>query len=266
MHVFLSPHFDDVAFSCGARMAALQRQGQPVAIFTVMGGAPNKQQPANAFIEEIIRRWGLGDSWQNIADKRQQEDAAAAAALGVMAFRGPFSDALFRTDAAGNWLYASQEALFGPLQHGDPVQAKDIAEIIGSHLAQAGLQASAFYAPLAVGHHVDHQLVRQAAMMLAKNKQNLSYYFYEDYPYMRQGRPVLVQALNELAQPLLRVVYQVEETDLAAKIAASSCYTSQISTFWPDLAALDAELRAYHEASGGESFWRLLRPDDFPDT
>jgi len=114
-------------------------------------------------------------------------------------------------------------------------------------------QDSALYAPLAAGHHVDHQIARRAA----QDSGRLPVY-YEDYPYA--GDPLAVQtALGEAhGKPELLLL---SEEALQAKIAAIACYRSQLSTFWPSAAEMAAAVRAFAEQVGdgtpAERYWRL---------
>jgi LmbE family N-acetylglucosaminyl deacetylase len=46
-HVFVAPHPDDVALSCGGLVASLRELGQSVTILTVYSGGPSDQDPAD---------------------------------------------------------------------------------------------------------------------------------------------------------------------------------------------------------------------------
>ncbi len=56
---------------------------------------------------------------------------------------------------------------------------------------------------------------------------------------------------------------ELDEAALRAKIEAIACYESQISTFWPDVETMAAEVRAAAEQAGGgalaEREWRAGR-------
>jgi hypothetical protein len=79
--------------------------------------------------------------------------------------------------------------------------------------------------------------------------------FYEDYPYAAQ--PGAVDAALEDDTRWESTVVPLDEAALAAKIEAVAAYRSQISSFWPDRAAMAAALRAHALATGGERFWRV---------
>jgi LmbE family N-acetylglucosaminyl deacetylase len=44
-HVFISPHPDDAALSCGGLIASLRELGQNVAIVSVFSGGPREADP-----------------------------------------------------------------------------------------------------------------------------------------------------------------------------------------------------------------------------
>ncbi|RME47376.1 MAG: hypothetical protein D6791_06045 [Chloroflexi bacterium] len=126
---------------------------------------------------------------------------------------------------------------------------------------------AAVYAPLAIGHHVDHQLVRDVALALqARVRRTL---FYEDFPYVwweireRSDEPSPQQPAPRPAvlppgdwKPALQAV------DVEPKIAAIACYTSQIPDLFGDEAAMADAVREYAWAVGGdhaaERFWKLV--------
>ncbi len=44
-HLFIAPHFDDVALSCGGEVARLVAAGETVSIVTVFAGVPPAAMP-----------------------------------------------------------------------------------------------------------------------------------------------------------------------------------------------------------------------------
>jgi hypothetical protein len=53
---------------------------------------------------------------------------------------------------------------------------------------------------------------------------------------------------------------KLSEGDVAAKIRAIGCYTSQISTFWHDLQDMDTVTRAAMTVAGSyaERYWSIM--------
>ena len=234
MHLFLSPHLDDAVLSCGGLIYQLAQAGEAVTVFSVMAGPlPDGLKPT-PFITEHLQRWGLGD---DPVPGRRAEDTQAVEALGGTVRFGSFPDLLYRTDSEGHAIYADLEAMFGPIDPRDPVLAQ--LDEITAPLAEA----ATVYVPLGAGNHVDHQLVRNAVLAWLPRAPRLAVFFYEEYPYSADGADVVERALAAMQRPLETHLTLLSADALEAKIQAIACYTSQISTFWEDKAAMAAAVR-----------------------
>ena len=90
---------------------------------------------------------------------------------------------------------------------------------------QLPLADAQVYAPLTAGNHVDHQLARQAAILLVARGVRVA--FYEDFPYVADAS-TLVRAL-ELEAPGGWRARRTTLTpdDLEHKKQAIACYASQ---------------------------------------
>lgn len=273
-HLYLSPHFDDAAFSCGGQIAQLARSGAAVTIYTVMAGDPPSGFTPTAFTDELHARWQRGMLAEQALAARRAEDQAAAAVLGAALHFGSFADGIYRVGAvSGKALYPNVEAIFGDVHPDDPATPEALEAAFLQQFPHLDSSVT-LYAPLGVGHHVDHQLVRAMALRLAARFRLTNTYFYEEYPYARDGRAVRLRAVSALAVAMrahpshfgLRAVPHkvvIDEAALACKIAASACYESQIVSFWADADALTEEFRAYHALSEGELCYRPnLRGED----
>lgn len=250
-HIYLSPHLDDVVLSCGGTIAQQARQAEGVAIVTVFAAGPGPR-PLSPFAESLHARWANSSPLDmppgDPTVVRRAEDLAAAAALGggVRALHSPLADAIYRHDAiTGEPLYASEEAIFGPVAADDPA----LTVLLAAPPLPAGAR---LLAPLGIGGHVDHALVREAVDRWNLPPDRVCYY--EDYPYAEAGQAALEAALGD-PDAWEPVVVALDEAAMAAKIAAVAAYTSQMSTFWADEAAMGAAIRAYAERVGGERYW-----------
>ena len=67
--LYLSPHLDDAALSCGGQIAQATRRGARVLIVTVMAGDP-PVDVENAYIASLHTRWELG---RDAASQRRAE-------------------------------------------------------------------------------------------------------------------------------------------------------------------------------------------------
>lgn len=221
MHIFLSPHFDDAVYSCGGSIHCLSRKGEAVEIYTLMSGIPQGPLPDTSIIRNVTKRWQAGD---NPVPARREEDVAAARCIGASVRFTPLLDCIFRT-VQDEALYPSQSSIFGEIHPKDPtLEELTLLEFDFSN-------ASCIYAPLAAGHHVDHQLVRDWACILGLSYPHLRVFFYEDFPYTRDSKAV-VRAAAELAVPLRPHPFYFEEADLVAKAKGAAAHRSQISSFW----------------------------------
>jgi LmbE family N-acetylglucosaminyl deacetylase len=241
-HLYISPHLDDATLSCGGRMWRQAQTGERVRVVTIFAGPPLPDAPLSPFAREMHAQWGLADP----VAARQEEDSAALALLGVKGAYWPYVDCIYRHTAEGGFLYDSEEALFGEVQ---PVDGALVAELTGRLQTLTCEQASTIYAPLAVGRHVDHQIVRRAVTGLE------GVVYYEDYPYA--ARPgALEAALGDVGQIgnlpyIFPEQWQAEHVTLSqealeAKIAAIACYGSQLTTLdWADAAQMAAAVRAF---------------------
>jgi LmbE family N-acetylglucosaminyl deacetylase len=243
--IYLSPHFDDIALSCGGLVWEQNRTGETVESWTICAGEV-PPGPLSPFAASLHARW---ETSQNAPAERRAEDLAACRAMGAISRHFDLPDCIYRRNPAdAAHLYTSEEAIFGPLH---PAEEGLVAQLAAD--LENLLPASAtVVCPLTLGGHVDHRLTRAAA-----EKINRSMWYYADYPY------VLNQAhqLKILRQSGWQSAdFPVSESGLEAWITSVAAYTSQVSTFWPDNASMRAALCDYwHGSDGGVRLWRPKR-------
>lgn len=248
--IYLSPHLDDAALSCGGQIAQRTARGERVLIVTVMAGdPPAADQPATAvsdFVRLLHERWNLGD--ETVAARRA-EDQAACAILGADCLHLDVLDCIYRTDASGSAFYTTNPALFGAVAPADLRQQLPPLCTAFAALPAAGVVIS----PLAVGNHVDHQLVRAAAE--ATFGTDLQYY--EDYPYMRipgaRDRVIAPDAANWQVR-----VISLTATAVQAKVDAIAAFKSQVGSFFVNHADLEQQIAAFTTQTGGEQVWQRV--------
>src|SRR5919202_2616060 len=170
--VFLAPHYDDVALSCGGTVALLADAGARPLVATVFGGEPGGGE-LTAFARWQHERWGTAEA--DTLATRRAEDRAAAAILGCQTRWLDHLDAIYRGER-----YLSDEALFGPLAADEePLAERIAAEVLALPVlagAPEGEPGPALYVPLAVGNHVDHQGVyRVGRLPAARGTRVLAY-------------------------------------------------------------------------------------------
>jgi LmbE family N-acetylglucosaminyl deacetylase len=249
--LFVSPHFDDIALSCGAIAARLSRAGARCIGVTVFAAPAAPTDDLSPFARGLHDEWerAAGTTVQAINDVRRAEEQAALRLLGVEPVWLDFPDAPYRRSAQGEAYYTSDEQLFGMVareerRHLVPRIANELRRVV----AETGtLGRVRVFAPLGVGHHVDHQLAFRAARRLGPRYGTL---FYEDYPYAAK-RGALETRLRELNLPMQPRITPVDDL-IGVKIAAISRYKSQLDVLFGSADAMPAAVRQYlHGVAGG---------------
>lgn len=250
--VYLSPHLDDAALSCGGLIHQQAQQRVRPLVITCFAGVPD-YRTLSPFATMQHQRWG---KTVNPTECRRREDAMAMACLGAEYEHWEYLDCIYRRHPNnGEFLYADEEALFSTIADVDCHLIDELAARL-KRLPSAG--RALLYAPLAVGQHVDHQLVFRA--VLKARSDGLQVWFYEDYPYA-ENHQKLVQALQLWTVPPMPIVYALGEEDIETKIAAIQLYSSQLSVLFGDEATVSSRIRMRALAVGGgqsygERYWK----------
>lgn len=194
----VAPHLDDAVFSAGAGLARHAGQGWRVVIATCF--TASVPDPTGFALACQLDK-GLGPHVDYMA-LRRAEDVAACAILGCEPVHLPFAEAPHRG-------YDNAAALFGHHRTGDGVAAPltDALSVL-----VLSLEPDVVFGPAAIGHHVDHVVVRKAVERLGVAKK-----LWADLPYA--ARFAFDRAGFE-AVPC--------GDHLRLKFAASRCYTTQI--------------------------------------
>lgn len=231
--IFLSPHLDDAALSCGGMIYQLAQAGQAVQVITLFAGDP-PPGPLTPFARGLHRRWRAG-----VADRRR-EDVESLARLGAQAVHLPYPDAIYRLDpATGAALYDSEESIFGEVAPADAPLIESIIERL-----RAIDPAARLIVPLTAGHHVDHQIARRTAESLGREL-----IYYEDYPYAEMPARLEAALGGRKWKPEL---IHLDDAAIRAKAAAIWAHRSQMSTFFASEVEMAQRVRAYAERVGSE--------------
>lgn len=262
--IFLSPHFDDLALSCGGMAARLSKMGARCIGVTICAAPSAPGEMLSPFAEMLHEQWesASNSDIEAINEVRRREEQAALKLLGLEPVWLDVPDAIYRRGSTGEYFYASEEGLFGKVAHEERrLLVPRITEEIRRVAKESGARGRVrVFAPLGVGNHVDHQLLFWAARRLGPRYGVL---FYEDYPYA--AKPGALQArlvsLQLPAQP--RLVPITEQ--LGIKIAAISRYKSQLDVLFGSSEAMPAGVRSYGQSVAGglaeglyaERFWHI---------
>ena len=238
--LLVSPHLDDVAFSCGGIAARLARHNWRVVVATLF---TRSVHPASGFALECQRDKGLPDDVDYMA-LRRAEDIAAMDELDADFVHLDFPEAPHRG-------YASVAALFGSLRDDDP--SSSIANELDKIVQQRN--PTLVLGPQGCGGHVDHLLAIKAMRGLAPRATRG---FYRDTPYVIRNREA-----EPYVQANVRVTCPLDPEDLATKQRAACCYRSQIGFQFggadeacvalASLAEREADGRGYAERLMGET-------------
>lgn len=238
--IYLSPHFDDIALSCGGLVWQQARSGERVSIWTICAGEP-PPGPISSLAESIHARW---ETNREAVPVRREEDLRSNQRMGASSRHFPIPDAIYRkSDIGGAHLYTSEAELFGELR----AEEAGLADTLSMELQQALPEDSIVVCPMAFGGHVDHRLVRAAAKGLSQQM-----WFYADYPYIGE----VDESKLKINQEMRLEIFPVPEAGLEVWVAAVAAHASQISTFWSDLDQVREAIRSYWEPFKGVRLWK----------
>lgn len=183
--IVLSPHLDDAALSCGALMLhAVGRTSVTVVTFFTEADREPHTFSARRYLQQVAVR-DAGALYQ----QRREEDRAALEPVGITCVHVGLAEALFRhrpgriRSLAGRVLpefdhiypIYRTHITSGRVAAADAGTLQYVSEVIRQ---RAGSGPSMVLAPLGVGKHVDHILVRSAA-----EHSGTRVLYYSDFPY-----------------------------------------------------------------------------------
>jgi LmbE family N-acetylglucosaminyl deacetylase len=249
-HLYLSPHLDDAILSCGGRIARDTRAGALVEVLTVFAG-DEPAASASPLVDRVFGFWQLEPG--RVMASRRAEDLAACDRLGARVIWWDELEAIHRrgpgpapapADTAP--LYDDLALLYGPIAPPEEALVDALADRFAALPA-----ADRIVAPLGVGGHVDHRIVRAAAERAFGGRLEL----YEEFPYVIWKWLALRRARGP------RRLWTAESTplspaDVDARIGAIGCYASQVKPMFRDDGRMAAAVRRHVRRAGGERVWR----------
>ncbi len=246
-HLFLSPHADDVVLSCGGLIHALVPKGKTVHVINVFAGQPQRQH-LSAFARHLHAKWGLGE---DAVTTRRREDLAALQALGIAApVYWEFLEAPYRRGMDSRPLYATYEEMRGSIAPGDAELQEAVFDQVLQLLEQMP-GTTVIYVPLALGGHVDHQILFRVGRMLCAAGRHVR--FYEDFPYLEN---------YTLDPDVFNWVPKAIPISVAAKTQAAEKYTSQLRDLGGSAQAVAERLehaaRAVDRRQPAERLWEYI--------
>ncbi len=221
-------------------------------ILTIFGGRP--AGPVNTFAAQMHRDWGL--ALEDVIEHRRREESCAAEALGAESCWLDLPDAIYRGER-----YLSDEHLFGAVHPDDALLFREIRSAILAFLEARNIMPDVYYCPLAVGNHVDHQLVLATARTLTYTGRTVI--AWEDFPYAGEAGAAVdeIATRRSSGEPRCRIL---TPTQLDSKVSAVNCYASQHEVIFRRQGDPAEATRAYAERVGNgtpaERFWPLEAP------
>ena len=245
---YLSPHLDDVIYSCGGLIWEQTLAGEAVEIWTICAADP-PDEPLSPFAETLHQYWGLG---KNAVHVRREEDRKASQVVGAVPRYFSFLDCIYRKSDSGNYYYLSDQDLFGGLDPGEANLIITLTEELKDQLPAA----ARIVVPLGIGNHVDHDLTRKAASRLGK-----PLYYYADYPYARETEGKEILKFMGGSAEWEEEIFLISEKGSQGWQEASRSYQSQNPIFWENEEALKEEILAYSSSMGGVRLWKTAAAD-----
>ncbi len=237
--IFLSPHFDDVALSCGGLVWNLTHAGHRVEIWTVMAGFPTGLT-YSPFAQQNHAAWGKAG--QAAIQMRREEDQAACQILNTDFRYFDWTDVIYRQHVeTGEPVVNDNHDLFHQTPEGHVL--KDIAAILTKSIPKG----TRLVAPLGLGGHIDHRAVFQAI-----GQTSFQPFYYADYPYILYSYedPRLISGRYE------KCPQHLNHEAVQAWQAAILCYQSQLNGFWRDDKEACLAINNY-QAGGGGRLWQM---------
>jgi LmbE family N-acetylglucosaminyl deacetylase len=235
--IYFSPHLDDAVLSAGGLIHEQTHAGNPVEIWTFMGGFPPEPE-LSPFAQVLHSQWSM-TSAEEVVRGRREEDIKAAGLVGAEAIHFDFLDCIYRRGKNGEWLYSD---VFIPPHDDDNDLAARIAKSISARLQTD----DKLVCPLAIGSHVDHVLVRRAVELLSR-----PLYYDADIPYHFNFPDELIPKTAGMKE----TVHAVSETGLESWQEAIGAYASQVSLLFETDEVRRAKIRQYWLENKGIRLW-----------
>jgi LmbE family N-acetylglucosaminyl deacetylase len=162
--IYVSPHLDDVALSCGGHIVTHSRSKDETIVLNVFNseGAPRgRPRDAKAFSQ----------TRDYIGPLRSMEDRAAWNYLGISPQYVGLPEAILRNEFP--FLFSIKPKAYPII---DEIY-REICRIVTLH------PGSELYFPAGVGNHIDHVLCREVAFKLLDDGKLQKILLYEDVPY-----------------------------------------------------------------------------------
>jgi LmbE family N-acetylglucosaminyl deacetylase len=252
LNLFISPHLDDIALSCGGRVWKLTQAGEPVLIVTLCAGDTPGQVADSPAVRRVHDEWRLG---ANPYAGRRREDRRACRLLGARPLHLDLLDAVYRQDGAGRMLY-SRKFIGARVKPWDR-RHHAVAMRAALTALDRNYPGARVFCPLAFGAHVDHIIARAEVEAIFAAGRLI---YYEDYPYAELAGPEAWKSATNGLQP---GIVRLSPEARAARLDAIGEYRSQLFALFRERDPQAARARMaervgkYIASVKGERYWRV---------
>ncbi len=211
-YIYISPHLDDVTFSCSGTICTYKAQGLHVLVVTLFAGDP--QPPFPPLARACHQLWQIPEGVPPY-HMRKAEDERAMSALGVDYLWLNWLEVIYRAPDLSDF---SEINDYHADFHHDPLFSTLCQWLVELH---AAYPSATIVVPLGVGGHRDHRMVFQAALDVLDRARLL---FFEDFPYAAYlpEEAVAVASSYDLAPLEVDISHCLEQ-----RIHAANFYQSQ---------------------------------------
>lgn len=263
--IFIEPHFDDVAFSCGGLLATLLSSVSQVDIVTVFTEGPSSEETLSPLAQRFHQEW---EAEKNPYKKRREEAKEATDLINAEIHWLGLREALYR-----NPELASPEELLVPDR--DPKRDPSFQKVLQAieeflkklfnktlterRNCPPSASPVLVFAPLGAGAHLDHTLVHKSVRVLSRKLPGIETWYYEDFPYVLDI-DALKRRIGRLKGRWRTATVEVSST-IEDRVALSSQYSSQVKSIFQSEEELRKRIHDYASYVGSpgrprERFWK----------
>lgn len=240
---FFSPHLDDAVLSCGSLLSYLSGK-TPVTVVTVFTKASEKPYTFSA--KRFLKKCNENDA-ELLFKKRKSEDTLAMNTLRISSIHCGMVDGTWRKKSSLSKVRKKVGKIFpellyryptffhvssGKLSGDDLVFSKELRASLKKYIPKNAV----IFAPLGIGNHIDHVLVRK----VFSGFPNIIYW--SDFPYNVTKKP------DEAFVRNYRLKMFSFKSD-KSKLDLIKCYASQIPSLFPNGKIAEKEEAYYIPAS-----------------
>lgn len=164
-----SPHLDDAILSMGGLLESLTKSGKDIKVVSVFTTGSNNE---SVLTKRLLTQANAKNQFQYFLTRQLEDKKALGMLKGITIEHLGFTDAGWREGEDKKLLYP--RSVLGKIADRDLVTRAVEKKL----LSYTGNSNTAVFAPIAIGNHVDHQIVRNIAAKLFPKV-----YYYCDFPY-----------------------------------------------------------------------------------